>query len=157
MSKRRVNPNLAKVNRSYSFEELAGALGVHKNTVGAWVKNGLPCLKDQRPYLILGGDVRIYLQKRRSTRKQKCKIDEMFCMSCKKPSKPAENYVEYVATSLIKGRLEGLCERCECLINKFVSFDSLAVYSEVFDLSLPKELEHIKDSDNPLLNSDFTK
>jgi phage terminase Nu1 subunit (DNA packaging protein) len=41
------NPNLAKVNRSYTFEELAAVFGVHKNTVSSWVKNGLPCLKER--------------------------------------------------------------------------------------------------------------
>ena len=50
----RYNPNRAKINRSYTFEELAEVFGVHKNTVSAWVKNGLPCLHDKRPYLILG-------------------------------------------------------------------------------------------------------
>ena len=157
MSTRRRNPNLAKVNRNYTFEELAGVFEVHKNTVAAWVKNGLPCLKDQRPFLILGVDARDYLQKQRGAKKQKCKSNELFCMRCKAPTQPAENFVEYLPISLTKGRLVGFCSRCECVVNKFVSFDSLAVYSEVFDLSLSKELEHINDSDKPLLNSDFTK
>ncbi|PCH63208.1 MAG: hypothetical protein COC09_06490 [Gammaproteobacteria bacterium] len=43
------NHNLVKINRNYSFEELAAVFGVHKNTVSAWVKNGLPCLKEKRP------------------------------------------------------------------------------------------------------------
>jgi len=157
VNKRRRNPNLVKINRNYTFEELAGVFGVHKNTVAAWVNNGLPCLKDQRPFLILGVEAREYLQKKRGAKKQKCKANELFCMRCKKPVQPAENFVEYVSISPTKGRLVGFCSSCECVVNKFVSFDSLAVYSEVFDLSLSKELEHINDSDKPLLNSDFTK
>ena len=52
------NPNLVKINRSYTYEELAMVFDVHKNTVAAWVKNGLPCLKDMRPFLILGADAK---------------------------------------------------------------------------------------------------
>jgi hypothetical protein len=149
------NPNKAKINRSYTFEELAEVYGVHKNTIAQWVKKGLPCLKEMRPFLILGADVRDYLQAQRVDKKQKCKPNELFCMRCKTPTTPAENFVEYLPTSPTKGRLVGFCSHCECLINKFVSFKSFADQSGIFDLTMPKELEHINDSDNPLLNSDF--
>ena len=151
------NPNLVKINRNYTFEELAALLGVHKNTVSSWVKNGLPCLDERRPFLILGGEARAYLQQKRTDKKQRCKPDELFCMSCKAPTKPAENFVEYVPMSLTKGRLTGFCERCESVVNKFVRYDSLERYSVLFDLSVPTALEHINDCDNPLLNSDLKK
>lgn len=151
------NPNKAKINRNYTFEEMAALFGIHKNTVAGWVKNGLPCLNERRPFLILGTDVREYLQKQRSAKKQPCKPDELFCMRCKKPSRPAENFVEYLPISSTKGRLAGFCSCCECLINKFVSIGSLAAYSRIFDLTKPKELDRINDTDKPLLNSDFIK
>lgn len=151
------NPNLAKVNRNYSFEELAGVFGVHKNTVAAWVKNGLPCLKERRPFLILGKDAKLYLQEQRRCKRQSCKPNELFCMRCKAPTRPAENFVEYLPLSSTKGRLTGFCGRCECVVNKFVRYSCLERYSVLFDLSKPKGLEHINDSDNPLLNSDLTK
>jgi len=151
------NPNRVKLNRSYTFEELAVVLGVHKNTVSTWVKNGLPCLKERRPFLILGVEARAYLQQQRTAKKQQCKPDEMFCMRCKVPTKPAENFVEYLPLSATKGRLTGFCGRCECVVNKFVGVESLSRYSVIFDLSVPKALEHINDCDNPLLNSDLKK
>ena len=144
------NPNLVKINRSYTFEELAAVFGIHKNTVSSWVKNGLPCLRDRRPFLILGSEVRVYLQKLRANRKQKCKPDEFYCMRCKLPSKPAENHVEYLPLSAIKGRLTGFCGRCECAVNKFISFDSLVRYSQIFDIPESKVLEHINDCNHPL-------
>lgn len=149
------NPNKAKINRNYTFEELAGVYGVHKNTVTQWVKKGLPCLKEMRPFLIMGNDVRDYLQLQRVGKKQRCKPNELFCMRCKTPTQPAENFVEYLPISPTKGRLVGFCSHCDCVVNKFVSFKSLETYSGYFDLSISKELEHINDSDNPLLNSDF--
>ncbi len=151
------NPNLVKINRNYSFEELAAVFGVHKNTVSTWVKNGLFCLKEKRPFLILGADAKAYLKEQRVSKKQKCKPDELFCMRCKTPTKPAENFVEYFPLSATKGRLTGFCGRCECVVNKFVSYDSLVGYSALFDLTKSRELKHINDSDKPLLNSDFKR
>lgn len=151
------NPNLVKINRNYTFEELAAVFGVHKNTVSAWVKNGLPCLKERRPFLILGGDAKLYLQGQRAGKKQRCKPNELFCMRCKTPTRPAESFVEYLPLSATKGRLTGFCERCECVMNKFVRYDSLERYSAFFDLSKPKALERVNDSNNPLLNSDLIK
>ncbi len=155
MKKRRLNPNLVKINRNYTFEDVANDLGVHKNTVASWAANGLHCLKDKRPYLILGSDLKCYLQKKRKEKKQKCKPNELYCLRCKAPTIPAENFVEYQPISSTKGRLEGFCSRCECVVNKFVSIRCLQGYEEIFDLTKPKELEHINDSNNPLLNSDF--
>ncbi len=129
------NPNLVKINRSYTFEELAAVFGVHKNTVAGWVKAGLPCLKDQRPFLILGVEAKAYLQQRRVSNKQKCKPDELYCMRCKNPTKPAVNSVEYLPVSNTKGRLTGFCSRCECLVNKFIAHRNLGKYAALFDLS----------------------
>jgi hypothetical protein len=144
------NPNRVKVNRNYTYEELAAVYGVHKNTVAAWVKSGLPCLKEMRPYLILGVEARQYLQAQRQNKKQKCKPNELFCMRCKKPTRTAENFVEYLPLTATKGRLGGFCLTCEGVVNKFIGYASLEKYSLIFDLVKPKGLEHINDSDNPL-------
>lgn len=151
------NPNLVKVNRSYTFEELAAVFGIHKNTVATWVKGGLPCLKEQRPFLILGVEARHFLQDQRKRSKQSCKPDELYCMRCKAPARPAQNLVEYTPQTATKGRLTGFCSRCECVINKFVGYASLPRYERLFDLVKAKGLEHINDSDNPVLNSDLRK
>lgn len=151
------NPNLVKINRNYTFEELASVFSVHKNTVAAWVKNGLPCLKEMRPFLILGVDARAYLKTSRCSKKQKCKPNEFFCMRCKVPTIPHDNYVEYSLITATKGRLSGFCVSCECVVNKFASVGDLERYALLFDLTVPKGLEHIKDCDNPFLNSDFKK
>lgn len=144
------NPNKVKINRSYSYEELAAVYGVHKNTVAAWVNKGLACMKDMRPYLILGADAKRYLQMRQQAKKHKCKSNEFYCMRCKKPTRAAENFVEYFPLTATKGRLSGFCLACEGVVNKFIANTSLEKYSLIFDLVKPKGLEHINDSDNPL-------
>jgi hypothetical protein len=144
------NPNLVKINRNYTFEELAAVFGIHKNTVATWVKSGLPCLKEMRPFLILGADARIYLKSQRDSKKQKCKPNEFYCMRCKVPTTPHDSFVEYSPISATKGRLSGFCVRCECVVNKFASVASLECYSLLFELSVPNGLENINDCNNPL-------
>ena len=151
----RYNPNRAKINRSYTFEELADLFGVHKNTVATWVNNGLHCLKDKRPYLILGSDAKEYLQIQKQKKRRSCRPGELYCMRCRQPTKPAENFVEYIPVSQTKGRISGFCSVCEGVVNQFVGFANLGRYAGIFDLSLPKELEHIRESEKPLVNSDF--
>jgi hypothetical protein len=151
------NHNLIKIHRSYTVEELAAVFGVHKNTVVGWVKNGLPCLKERRPFLVLGIEAREYLKAERIAKKKTCKPNELFCMRCKLPTQPAENLVEYLPITATKGRLMGFCSHCECVVNKFIGIDSVVKYDLIFDLIKPSGLEHISDCDNPLLNCDFKK
>lgn len=151
------NPNLIKIHRNYTYEELAVVFGIHKNTIAAWVKSGLPCLQERRPFLITGHDAKAFLKNRRVTKKQKCKQNEFFCMRCKAPVRPFENFVEYLPTSITKGRLTGFCERCESIINKIASKASIEAYSLIFTLEISKGVKHINDTDKPLLNSDLIK
>ncbi len=126
---KRLNPNMAKIHRSYTVEEVAGLFLVHKNTVRTWVKNeGLPVCDNQKPLLILGGDLRKFIKDRNNKRKRKCKPYEMYCVGCKLPRKPAENMVDYEPDTDTKGRLTGLCPFCGCIINKFIS---LAAYADI--------------------------
>lgn len=60
MPARRINPRLIKLHRPYSVEEAARALGVHKNSVRGWIKDGLPTVDHSRPLLILGQELRAY-------------------------------------------------------------------------------------------------
>jgi Helix-turn-helix domain len=131
------NPNLVKIHRSYTIEEAGEIFGIHKNTVSQWLKNGLPFMSHQKPYLILGVELKRFLQNRRKLKKHKCNVDEMYCLRCKKPSTPAENFVEYLPQTNKSGRLIGLCSCCECIIQKIVSLHKLEEYSKVFDISKP--------------------
>jgi hypothetical protein len=151
----RHNPNLSKIHRSYTVEEVSALYGVHKNTVRGWIKKGLPVCDDLKPCLILGQDLRTFLQASRKNRKQKCKPTEMYCMRCKSPQLPALNMVDYEASTATTGRLIGICNACEGGINKYISLANLALIGRQLDVSLPKAQKHIGDRDKPLLNSDF--
>lgn len=138
-----VNPNLVKINRNYTVEEVAGVLGVHKNSVRGWIKAGLPVCDDRRPTLILGHDLREFLRQKRQTRKRGCKIFELYCMRCRRPKRPAGDMVDFTPCTESTGRLIGICPDCDTLMNRYTSQASLAKVQEVLDVQMPKTLEHI--------------
>ena len=154
---KRLNPNLAKIHRNYTVEEAANLFSVHKNTVRAWIKSGLATNDDKRPVLILGSELKSYLQAKRQSNKRKCKLFEIYCVRCRNPQLPAENMVDFEPINHTSGRLIGLCPKCGCIINKFFSITKLDQINDKLDITLPKALKHINESINPLLNSDFKK
>jgi hypothetical protein len=151
------NPNLAKIHRNYSVEEIAGLFSVHKNTVRMWIKDGLVTIDTKRPVLIKGSSLRDYLQSKRATAKRKCQPDEIYCVRCRVPQRPAENMAEYEAINANTGRLMGLCPCCNGIINKYFTVSQLEQIRGKLDITLPKTLEHINERTKPLLNSDFKK
>mgnify|MGYP001039076754 CR=1 FL=1 len=155
--KHSMNPNKAKIHRSYTVEEIAEFFSVHKNTVRAWLKSGLPVCDDRKPMLILGADLRAFLQDKNSKRKQKCKAWEMYCVRCRKPQTPMGGMVDYVAENDTRGRLTGLCPECEGGLNKYINLSAVEALGGKLDVALPRALNHLNKIDNPLLNSDFNK
>ena len=154
---KRPNPNLAKIHRNYTVEEVATLFTVHKNTVRSWVKEGLATNDDKRPMLILGSNLKQYLQSKRQSKKRKCLPVEIYCVRCRLPQVPAENMVDYESINCTTGRLIGLCPSCNGIINKFFNFAQLEQIHDKLDITLPKALKHINESSKPLLNSDFRK
>ena len=124
----RCNPNRAKIHRSYTVEEISCLFSVHKNTVRAWVKAGLPVCDGQKPMLILGSALREYHQAKNKKRKQKCQPCEMYCLRCKSPKKPAEDMVAYEPINDTTGRMIGICSGCQGVINKYIS---LVAFEEI--------------------------
>ena len=137
------NPNRAKIHRSYTVEEVAELFSVHKNTVREWIKTGLPIGDDKRPLLILGIDLRDFLQQKRTARKQKCKPFELFCLRCRSPQHPAENMAEYEPINATTGRLIAICPACTGLMNKFISRANVAKIEGQLDITIPKTLKDI--------------
>jgi len=154
---KRLNPNLAKIHRSYSVEEVAGLFGVHKNTVRAWIKAGMPVCDECRPTLILGHHLRSYLQAKRQVTKRKCKPFEMYCLRCRMPRRPAGDMVDFEPLNESTGRLTGICPNCDALMNRYASAASLAKISGYWEVRTPKAQQHINERDIPLLNSDFSR
>jgi hypothetical protein len=131
---RRVSAARVKSNRSYSVEELAEALGVTPQTVRSWIRQGLPALTGQRPYLVLGCAFKAFVARTDARRRQPLALGEFFCLRCKAPRKAALAYASYRPTTDTYGRLEALCTACEGACGRIVSAASLAEWGALYEI-----------------------
>jgi len=127
MPARRADPRRIKVHRPYAVDEAARALGVHTNTVRAWIAQGLPALTTRRPTLILGSELRTFLEARRKRAKRPCVPGTIFCFKCRAASRPALGMFDFVAHSATGGNLKALCERCGTVMHQRVARASIAL------------------------------
>ena len=155
MGKRLPNPRLAKIHRSYTVEETAKLFGAHKNTVGNWIKQGLPVCGKKRPFLIMGSDLRVFLETKRVKNKQSCKADEIYCVRCRAPKKPAADLIEYKAITDTLGNLVAICPDCASIMNRRISLAKLKQNSAFMSITQPLAGLHITACVNPSVNCDF--
>ncbi|MFO1435498.1 MAG: helix-turn-helix domain-containing protein [Gammaproteobacteria bacterium] len=149
------NPRLAKAIRTYTVDEVARLYRVHKNTVRNWIKQGLKTTDGTRPFLILGSELRAFLQLQRKARKRPCAPGELYCVRCRKPQRPAGDMVEFQAINATTGDLIGLCPTCECWMYRKVSTAKLYSICSSLDVTGSKAIERIGQSESPSVNCDF--
>lgn len=125
MSRQRINPRVIKLHRTYSVEEAARVLGVHKNSVRGWRKQGLTPIDHSRPVLFLGSDVRAFLELRRASRKRACRPGTLYCFRCREPRAPAEGMVDWTSINASTGDLSALCEVCGTEMHRRARRDAL--------------------------------
>ena len=157
MRKRHPNPRLAKIHRNYTVDEVATLFGIHKNTVREWVKRGLPTNDGRRPMLILGRDLVAFLTTRRAKNKRTCLPGEIYCVRCRATKSPAGEMADYVPLTPTQGNLVGICPDCDTMMYRRASLAKLALVRGKLDLRLPQALQHIVESAEPSVNSDFAK
>lgn len=155
MRKRRPNHQLVKTHRSYTVEEVARLFGTHKNTVRTWVKAGLPTCDSKRPTLILGRDLAVYLQARRTKNKRPCQPGEIYCVRCRAPKRPAGDMAEYQPITASLGNLSGICPDCEGMIFRRVSLTKLAQTQGKLEVTFAEARRQVSESDCPSVNRDF--
>lgn len=123
----------AKIHRPYTYEEAARALGVHPRTIKGWRKKGLPVIDDKRPHLILGKDLRAFVKNTKMSDKQPCGAGEMFCFSCRKPSKPAGGMVDIIQNQDgLASNLDALCETCEAPMYQRANDRTIAQFRRLY-------------------------
>lgn len=157
MRKRCPNYRLVKTHRNFTVEEVARLFGMHRNTVRAWVKSGLPTCDSKRPMLILGRDLRAYLQARRTRNKRPCKPGEIYCVRCRAPKRPDGDMADYIPITEKFGNLEGICPDCGGMMYKRASKAKLPEIWAKLDISFTEAERRVSDSSVPTVNSDFSQ
>jgi Helix-turn-helix domain len=155
MKKRHPNHRRIKIHRSYTVEEIASLLNKHRNTVRAWVKDGLPTSDDKRPILILGRHLAAFLQARRAKSKHTCQPGELYCVRCRAPRFPAGAMADYVPVTEKLGNLKAICPDCASMMNRCVSMAKLEQVRGKMDIAFPQALRRLSESNQPTVNSDL--
>lgn len=156
MAKRYPNPRLVKKHRNYEIVEAARTLGVHKNTIGQWIKHhGLEAITDRKPYLIRGTVLQDFLTEKRTQRRVTCPPSHLYCMRCREPRKPAGGFAEYRPFTGTSGRLTAICEACEATMCRNIRLADLPAFRRLVDVLLTEAEPDIGDTATPSLNSDF--
>jgi len=136
--RRRPNPRLVKIHRSYTVEEIARLFGIHKNTVRMWIRTGLATIDQRRPSLVHGLALAAFLSERRRGAKQACLPGEIYCMRCRSPKTPAANMVDYLKITKTSGNLRGICPDCNSLMHRRVALGRLRSVTADLDVGFPQ-------------------
>jgi excisionase family DNA binding protein len=151
---RRADWRRIKSLRTYTIEEAASTLGLHRGTIRYWVKKcGLAAQMDQRPHLIYGSDLVAFLKGRREANRQKCGPGHLFCLKCRKPRTPAGNALDYEPFAPTQGTLVGICPICESLMRRFVMRSRLEIVGREFRVEFSPPQDSLRDTTMPRLNS----
>jgi hypothetical protein len=128
---RRIGGGRVKANRSYTVEELADTAGVTPQTVRNWIKQGLPALTEQRPFLVLGWACKEFLARATSARRRPLELGEFFCLGCKCPRGAAMRMADYEPLSPGRGLLRAFCEVCERTCTRLIGAATLPAWRAI--------------------------
>ena len=155
--RRRLNPRLAKIHRSYTVAEAAALCGVHRNTIREWIKDGLPTCDDRRPALILGRELGAFLLAKRVKNKRTCQPGEFYCMRCRDVRSAAGNMADYEPAANGAGNLVAICATCESMMCRRVSFANIDAVRGNIEVRIPQDRLQLCESISPRVNSDFSR
>jgi hypothetical protein len=151
---RHPNPRLVKIHRSYTVEDAARLLRKHKNTLRAWIKEGLRPIDQRRPTLVHGLELFRFPQSRRMTGKQPCPPGHMYCLKCRSPKQPAAGMVDYLPVNETSGNLRALCPDCGKFMHRRASLAKLNIVGAGWDIEFPQAASRLRDTAVPSLNCD---
>jgi hypothetical protein len=121
----RRKPRAVKANRCFDVAELAAQLGVHRNTIRAWLGKGLKPLADGRPIMFTSAAVNVFLSSRKAAQRVKCPPGTIYCLKCRAARRPAGGLVEIIAINAASGNLKGICETCGTTMHRRVPIASI--------------------------------
>jgi Helix-turn-helix domain len=152
--RRHPNPRLVKMHRSYTVEETARLLGKHKNTVRAWMKQGLGPIDGRKPTLIHGLELVRFLHNRRMRGKRPCPPSHMYCLKCRSPKRPAAGMADYLPITHTSGNLRALCPDCGRFMHRRVAFTKLKIVAADLEIAFPHAASRLRECGAPCVTCD---
>jgi len=156
MGARHPNPRLAKIHRSYSVEEIASLFKLHKNTVRAWLRQGLEAIDGQRPTVVRGESIRGFLSERRTQSKRPSGPGRIYCLPCRGPKVPALKMAECVKTGDTSGTLQGICPDCNRMIYRRINPQKIGAVRGDLDITFTQAELRIGEMARLNVNCDST-
>lgn len=157
MARRRLDPRRAKIHFNYSVSDIVRLYGVHKNTVRAWLKEGLPRIDDSRPILVHGRDLRAFLERRRQARRRSCPPGTCYCLKCREPRPPALGMVDFVGPTAGSINLRAICATCGTLMHRRVRHSRIATVMPNLAVQFTEADSHIRERARPSVDCDSGK
>lgn len=124
--KRNYKIKLIKHRHSYTFEEISNVLNIHPRTIQTWKKEGLNVIDSTKPYLVMGYDLKEFLNKKLQSRKIKLESNQFYCTKCRNAVSSKLNQVKLKITGKTIGKdahqetvITGKCETCGTKLNRF--------------------------------------
>jgi excisionase family DNA binding protein len=145
------NHRLVKIHRSYTVEDAAHCLAVHKNTVRRWIKAGLPTVSGRGKTLILGSQLRSFLEVRRKDSKRPCPPGHLYCLKCQAPRPPAAAMTEYIPITPTSGNLKALCPECTGIMYRRIKEVDQAEFCAEWVVAAPQALPRLSECTDPSL------
>ncbi|KQZ28513.1 hypothetical protein ASD50_19520 [Mesorhizobium sp. Root552] len=145
MSGHRLDRRKVKRHHSYTVDEAARVIGATRGTVRRWLNNGLPAIRDRKPFLILGDDLAAYMAGRAHP-KRTCPSGTCYCVKCRDARRPAGNIAEFVPINTHSGNLRGLCPDCGSLMHRRTSTKQLAAIQAILDVAIVERQPRLNDS-----------
>jgi hypothetical protein len=146
------NHRLVKIHRIYTVEDAARCLAAHKNTVRRWIKAGLPTVGGRGKTLILGSQLRFYLEDRRKAAKRPCPPGHLYCLKCRTPRPPAAAMTEYIAVTPTSGNLKALCPQCTGIMYRRIKKADQSRFSSELVVATPQALPRLSEYTDPSPN-----
>ncbi|WP_371199105.1 helix-turn-helix domain-containing protein [Hyphomicrobium sp. 99] len=133
---------------AYDVAEAARLLGVHRNTIRRWLKDGLEPIDDRRPLLIHGSRLKAFLSQRMRSRKRTCRPGEFYCFRCRAPRKPWGGMADVTLRTEKLASLRALCAACETPMYRAIRVADLPCLRALIDLQT-MEPERLNDRPSP--------
>ncbi|MDF2971083.1 MAG: hypothetical protein K0R61_1533 [Microvirga sp.] len=157
MAHTRLNPRRAKLHRSYTVAETARLFGVHRNTVRAWLKQGLSTIDSNRPLLIRGEALRTFLEARRAAAKRPCPPGTLYCFKCRASRPPGPGAVDFLARRAGAGNLRAPCATCGTAMHRRARCSAIPAILPGLEVLIVEAPPRLEGTTVPSLNCDLER